>query len=251
MLKKCLFSLALCLLPVAVSAQGAVLADVVATVERPFRQDNQSSGLIRNFTAEFLQESHIASINRTQHGAGTVSFKFETAPGNPDPRAQFRWDYSRPMEQQIISDGATMWVYVPENRQVIESRLDSLQHQGDNPAMFLSSLGNLSRDFVVAWGADKVTADGNYLLLLTPRQPSPLIRRLTLEISRAAVTDWRDRHESGKVFPVVATQVTDQQGNRTTIRFERIKVNVKLRPDLFSFARPADVELVHPDQLTF
>lgn len=140
------FSLLLLSVPGIATADEVKLSDVVAALETPFKAETTRSEQISDFSANFFQESLIASIGRTQRGEGTVRFKFD-AEGDTSV-AKFFWEYRKPSVQDIISDGLTMWVYMPENRQVIESDLSQINaQQGENPVTFLSGLGNLSRDF--------------------------------------------------------------------------------------------------------
>lgn len=223
------------------------LSDVINALETPFKSQTKNSERIHDFRADFFQESHIASIDRTQHGQGTVSFKFITSATDESSLAKFRWEYREPSVQEIISDGQTMWVYLPENRQVIESDIRQINaQQGENPVTFLSGLGNLSRDFSINWGSPRMVETGGYLLLLEPRKESQFIQQIELIVSEEAISSWLTQHKTGEIFPILATLITDPSGNRTSIEFRDVQVNQKLADPLFSFERPEGVELVDP-----
>lgn len=234
-------------------ATGVELSDVVKALEIPFKAQTKPLGRIQDFTANFLQESHIASIDRTQHGEGMVSFKFLASLEGESSMAKFRWEYRKPSIQEIISDGQIMWVYIPENRQVIESDISQLNaQQGQNPVTFLSGLGNLSRDFVINWSPAKTDQAGDYILQLKPRENSQFIQQIEVVVSHEAVNSWQMQQKTGQIFPISATHITDPSGNRTTIEFHDIQVNQSLADKLFSFIRPDGVELVNPgEQLPF
>ena len=240
-------------IPVSSWAADDLLPGIISTLEIPFKAQSPENLRIRDFQAEFFQESHIAAIDRTQHGKGHVSFKFLTDPEEDSSTASFRWEYREPAVQEIISDGQTLWVYLPENRQVIESDLRQVNaRQGENPITFLSGLGDLSRDFVIALDSAGTDEDGNYLLLLEPRKESQLIRRMTVVVSRKAVDDWLARRQTGKVFPILSTRVTDALGNQTWIAFQNLEVNKGFADNEFSFTKPEGVEVVRPEeQLNF
>jgi len=247
MLTRLLISLLLLLLPTFAGAVEIRLNDVVTALETPFRSEIKPSGQIHNFRADFLQKSHIVSIGKTQHGKGKVSFSFTTTAKDNFSRAKFRWEYLEPTLQEIISDGQTMWVYMPENRQVIESNIGHFDAQkGQNPVTFLSGLGNLSQNFLIAWDSSKTDRNGNYLLQLKPRQPSQFIQLIEIVVNAKAVNSWLQKQETGKIFPIKTTIVTDPQGNRTSIQFKNVNVNQLLAEKMFSFVRPAGVELVNP-----
>ena len=96
------------LLGVAIAAQAddsapALSADaVVANVEA--RYDCES------FSAEFDQTSTLKAMNITDSATGRAVFK--------RPR-KMHWEYTNPVPQKIISDGKTLWIYKPEDNQVI------------------------------------------------------------------------------------------------------------------------------------
>ncbi len=245
--------LALFCLPSLSGATEVQLSAVVNALETPFKAQTKPLDRIQDFTADFSQESHIASIDRTQHGQGVVSFKFLAAPQDGSSIAKFRWEYHKPSVQEIISDGHLMWVYIPENRQVIESDISQVNgQQGQNPITFLSGLGNLSHDFEINWAAGKIDQAGDYLLLLKPREGSQFIQQIEVVVSHEAVNEWQKQQKTGKVFPIRVTRITDPTGNRTTIEFHDVQVNQHLADKLFSFERPEGVEIVDPGaQLTF
>lgn len=246
-----------CLLTSASNASAIGLSDVIKTLETPFKstatkdRGTATSG-IYDFQADFFQESQIASLDRVQRGRGEVSFKFQRVRIADAPLAMFRWEYREPTIQEIVSDGRTMWVYQPDNRQVIESDISQIsRHQSDNPVTFLSGLGNLSRDFNIRWGAPNTDREGNYILDLQPRRVSQLIHTLQIVVDRDAVRDYVDSNRTGEIFPILATTVNDPNGNRTTIEFHAIRVNRNLSERFFHFNRPAGVEVVRPTQEQF
>jgi outer membrane lipoprotein carrier protein len=154
----------------------------------------------------------------------------------------FRFNYTKP-KQQIVSNGKTVWYYLPENRQVIQSDAAKLFSGGNAMAMsYLTGLGHLSADFTVKLlsGPDK---KGNYQLELVPKKHNQAVAKLILTVSGEAVEKFRGG-ESEPVFPVAASVLHDQMGNRTTIEYSRIRVNRGLGNDRFSFKVPGGVEVI-------
>lgn len=249
----------LCLLPSLSMAAAVGLSDVIKTLETPFKstatkdRGTATSG-IYDFQADFFQESLIASIDRVQRGRGEVSFKFQRRRIGAAPLVMFRWEYREPITQEIVSDGRTMWVYQPDNRQVIESDISRIsRQQGENPVTFLSGLGNLSRNFHIRWATPNLDRQGNYILELQPRRISQMISKLLIVVDRNAVRDYVEKNRAGEIFPFLATTVIDPNNNRTTIEFRNIRVNRDLSARFFHFNRPAGVEVVRPtgEQLGF
>ncbi|NIR92389.1 MAG: outer membrane lipoprotein carrier protein LolA, partial [Gammaproteobacteria bacterium] len=112
-----------------ISAAFAVsLSDVINTLEVPFKDTvggEQNDYRIDDYSADFFQESKIASLDRRQRATGRVEVAFDYNEGQMGretvPTVKFRWEYEQPTTQEIVSDGETMWVYLPENNQVIQS----------------------------------------------------------------------------------------------------------------------------------
>jgi outer membrane lipoprotein carrier protein len=247
-MKKYLLLLLLLLPGVGVAADIG-LNEVVEALQQPFKagEGTGSGAVISDFQADFDQQSQIAAIERTQHGNGTVRFRFDYVPGEDRSRAMFRWDYLAPTRQEVISNAETLWVYLPENRQVIVSDIARVtQQRADNPMTFLSGLGNLGRDFSLGWASPKQDQQGNWMLELKPRQTSGMIQRLQILVDHRAVSDYVDHQRVGKYFPIRATTLIDPSNNSTTIEFLNVKFNFGIAASYFQFNPPSGVEVVHP-----
>ncbi|MDH3877689.1 MAG: outer membrane lipoprotein carrier protein LolA, partial [Desulfobacterales bacterium] len=65
------------------------------------------------FAADFIQKSTIKAMNITDMATGKVYIKY---PG------MMRWEYEKPDRQIIITDGDKLWVYRPEDNQVMTGK---------------------------------------------------------------------------------------------------------------------------------
>lgn len=242
-----LFSMSLLWSCVVGLAAEPALNDVVQALERPFRADAPSSEAIADFQAEFVQQSRLVSLDREQSGGGEVAVRFARNGEGAVPSAQFRWQYQAPAEQLIVSDGKVVWVYLPENRQVIRSDIEAtLEGQGENPMAFLTGLGNLTRDFRISWSDPARDEQGDFLLQLEPRKPSAMLRELRLAVSPQILATKHGQNGKGPVFPILWTEVTDPNGNTTRIEFKRVRTNSGLSAKQFRFEPPPGVEVVQP-----
>jgi outer membrane lipoprotein carrier protein len=232
------------LLPAIAGAANVGLRDVINALEVPFQ--GAGAGQVHDVRADFFQESRLAALDRTQRGRGTVMFRFEPGDSRRTAIAMFNWQYQEPSEQEVVSDGRTMWVYLPESRQVIESDLTLANRGGSvNPVTFLGGLGNLSRDFFISYASPNTDSEGNYILELRPKQSSPLIRNLLIVVDRGAAQE--QVNPRGRVyFPILSTTVTDPNDNQTVIEFSNIRVNRGLSRADFRFMQPPGVEVVKP-----
>lgn len=225
------------------------LQDVITTLEYPFRVTTPDNAAIHDIETVFTQESTIASLDRVQEGAGRVMLKFDRLRTDQVPRVSFRWEYDFPTRQEIVSNGQTFWVYVPENNQVIQTELEQVSEaQPDSPLTFLTGLGNLSRDFLVRWASPQYDADNNYILYLTPRKTTSTIQSLTVVVNRWAVQDYTSKKVTGQYFPIISTLAVDPNGNSTRITFDqpRMRVNRGMSDSFFNYILPAGVDVVRP-----
>ena len=264
------------------SAWAIALSDVINTLETPFQPGTAAEYRIFDYSAAFSQESKIASLDRLQRANGRVEVAFDYRPeriGRTVPAVKFHWQYDSPTTQRIVSNGKTMWVYLPENSQVIQSDIEQINKTDQNdPMAFLTGLGNLSRDFAIDWATPDRDADGNYVLEMTPHRASSLINKLIIIVDRYAVESYQNRgkeepfgdpaiappsrenYASGKSsalsgddqesnalwFPILSTAVYDPNGNSTIIEFSNLRINSGIPDTTFDFAIPAGVQVVRP-----
>ena len=67
---------------------------------------------MHDLQADFNQRTYVAALKREEKGSGELFLK------KRDGGAMFRFNYLKP-KQQIISNGKSVWFYLPENKQVI------------------------------------------------------------------------------------------------------------------------------------
>jgi outer membrane lipoprotein carrier protein len=212
--------------------EGAPLPQVVATLE-------QGYSILQDVTATFSQRTVIASIKREERGSGAMYMK------RSGSKAKFRFDYRKPQRQQIISDGSTLWYYQPDDKQVLMTSVDALFAGGNGLALaYLTGLGNVSKDFIVAFKGSGRDSQGNYLIDLVPRTKNDALKGLQLTIDKHAVDQFLAEGKPGQPFPVKAAVVTDNLGNTTNLEFTEIKTNSGLADGKFSFRPPAGVAVM-------
>ena len=286
MMNRSLFS-TLCagalLASLAAPAWAASLGDVISALETPFQTETDEKLRIYDYSADFFQESKIASLDRLQRASGEVEVAFDYQRTNTVPRVKFHWQYEQPTTQEIVSDAKTLWVYLPENNQVIQSDIEMVNRSRQNdPMTFLTGLGKLSRDFSIHWAVPNYDVEGNHVLELTPKRVSSLINKLIIVVDRYAVEAYlnpdqgEDQDASsaqpvlsvtrpsaspmgfkndpfaeaggpgGPWFPILSTTVYDPNGNSTTIEFRDLRVNFGISDMSFNFMMPAGVQVVRP-----
>jgi outer membrane lipoprotein carrier protein len=148
----------------------------------------------------------------------------------------------------IVSDGATVWFYQPDNRQVVVSQLTEAVGSGSVALNYLTGIGRVTKDFRTSFIGEGRDRKGNYLLELTPRQEGQMLAKLQLTVAAEAVEQFQKNGQVEGLFPVVASVVHDQLGNRTTIEFSKPRVNRGIGDGRFSFKAPDGVEVVRIGQ---
>jgi outer membrane lipoprotein-sorting protein len=240
----------------------AGLGDVIAAVEAPFRVGSDGNPELTAVEADFFQRSTIADKKREMRADGRMFLK----PATGDLPLKFRFDYYRPTRQEVVCDGRTLWIYLPENHQVIQSDVaefldpqinDPLRSRGVN---FLQGLGRISKDFFITFAERATDLEGNFNLELRPQRSSVMIEKMFITVKRDAVL----RRVGGlpkfnapaalppeqQLFAILATTVVDHDGNSTTMEFSNVRVNEMMSDLTFSFEPPADARLVRPPTST-
>lgn len=188
--------------------------------------------------ADFRQGTYIATLKREEKGSGELFLKKKGG------SAQFRFNYSKP-KQQIISNGRTVWYYLPDNKQVILTDTAKLFAGGNGMALsYLTGLGSLSDDFDIKLLAETADKKGNFQLELTPKKANQSVAKLHLFVSGAAVEKADSKPGGAAFFPLTSSVLFDHLGNRTTIEFSKIRLNSGLGDSRFSFKAPVGVEVI-------
>lgn len=190
----CAGLLSLCItIPAHAAQQVKVgLKDVIATVEKSFKAGSNGQAPISDFTADFVQRTLMKKDSREMRGDGVAYVK----PATASSPLMFRFQYYRPYPQEIVCDGNSLWIYHPENREVILSDVSFIYNRpGFNPdrdsaVNFLQGLGRISKDFHINFASGMYDSVGNYVLELTPRRAMINIRRILLVVSRDSVISY-------------------------------------------------------------
>ncbi len=292
---RCLLLMVLVLLagsnPVLAAAEPHIgLNDVIATVEKSFRTTSEVANPTRQnqvlappiatFSANFFQRTLLAT-GRELRADGQVTVQM------PDGRhpLRYRFEYFRPSQQEIVSNGRSLWIYHPENREVILADVSILypNYQQDSAVNFLQGLNRISKDFLVNFASGMNDSAGNYVLELQPRRSMLDIQRLLVVVNRVSVAAYKNGtvalntpasvpspRNQGMIpqprspfgtqpsfgslasdqFPLLSTTVYDHNGNSTTVEFTNVEVNSRLMESFFDFMIPGGVQVVRPNERT-
>ncbi len=136
---------------------------------------------------------------------------------------RFRWDYTEPENQQIIADGAQIWMIDPDLEQVsVQSQESALK---GTPAMLLISGEPVSKHFEVI---DIGESQGFDWVELIPRDQESQFERVLLAF-----------HDN----LLQRMEMTDTFGQITRFQFYDIKQNVTFEDVFFEYQRPEYFDL--------
>jgi outer membrane lipoprotein carrier protein len=142
---------------------------------------------------------------------------------NIEKPMKFAWVVTQPYEQQVISDGETLWVYDPDLEQATYQAVDEqIQH---SPAMILSQpRATLSTDYQVIGAA--LGASTVYRLL--PLDDQSVFSEMEMTLVDQAIE---------------SIVVNDSLGQRTVITFEDFVANEPIDASVFEFNPPVGTDL--------
>ncbi|CAB5094839.1 hypothetical protein D3OALGA1CA_5409 [Olavius algarvensis associated proteobacterium Delta 3] len=174
------------------------------------------------FSARFDQESTLKAMDITDTASGGVWFR------RPE---MMRWEYETPERQVIVSDGVTLWIYRPEDNQVMLGDASAYFGEGRG-ASFLSDIRLVKKKFDVQL-LDDESAD-THSVKMTPREKSHDLASVRLTIDK-------------KTFDIVQVITANVYGDETRIRFNTFKYNQDLGASLFFFDIPKGVDVIRLD----
>ena len=168
----------------------------------------------KDFSAGFRQHYTYVAIGRVEESEGVVQVK---KPG------RVRWDYAKPDRRTLYIEDRTLWIWRPDDQEAQVKR-DFGGEQLSSAFTFLWGKGNLLKDFSPrAVPAPEGLPKGD-ALELTPIKPMPGIEKLLFVVARDG--------------QVLASVVTNPQGDINQIVFTGAKIDQGLSDSLFHFAPP-------------
>ena len=211
----------LVLVMLAAPARG--LAAAKPAVEDVVRRLQERYDRTSDFVADFRQTVEVPTLERALESNGRVFYK---RPG------RMRWEFQKPEQQTIVADGTTLWVYQPEQEQVLKAPFRAA-FRSTTPVSFLFGVGKLEQDFRPSvMSADEQTVR----LRLEPKKKDADIGLLVLTVAR-------------ETWDIRGAEVTDPLGNVTRLEFTNLEREVGLEDGRFRFDVPDGVDVVESPDL--
>jgi outer membrane lipoprotein carrier protein len=179
----------------------------------------------QDLSAQFHQTATNRALGQVQEASGVFLAK---RPG------MMRWAYEKPETRLFVTDGKTLWVYSPSDKQVVVQDIANAL-TSRLPLSFLTGNCNLATDFDMALVENAGTRGlpTAHILDLKPKQPEAGITRMLLEVTT-------------KGYTVEKTTLFDAYGNTTAITLTQLKLNTSLDDQLFRFIPPSGITVVTP-----
>jgi len=216
-LKHCL---AFWLAALAVGGAVSPVPSAAQDVRQTARAVDDHYNHLRSLEAEFTETYRGAGIERVE--SGTLWLK--------KPR-KMRWEYRSPDVKLFVSDGQSVWFYLPAERQLRKTELRKLDDLR-SPMAFLLGKTKLENELQgLSRAVDQSPVDaGDIVLRGVPQAMAGEVAEVQLEVTSS--------HQIARIV------LFELDGAATEFRFSGWKENVDLSDSRFKFTPPAGVETV-------
>ncbi len=193
------------------AGQEALLQRIIEGIEQRYA--------VPGFSADFTQSSTIKALDLTDTASGRAMFMHP---------AKMRWEYDQPEKKIYISDGTTLWVYSPDQNQVMVGRAPEF-FKGGQGASFLSDIQSLRRQFVIALAPQQ--AEGTHTLKLLPREKNIDLARIFLTVD-------------AETFVVSRVDTVNDYDDETRIMLSNVRFEQSPDPAQFHFTVPPGADVL-------
>lgn len=174
----------------------------------------------------FYEQTHAMSAHFKQVITDNKGRKVQQVDGSMMLKRpnMFRWDYNKPFEQQIISDGKQVFLYDTELEQVTVRTLS--QAIGSSPAALLAGGADVEKFFTLR----EVKKPGDLSwVLATPKNKDSGFERVFLGFKDGTLS---------------AMEMLDTFGQTTSVTFSLVDMHPKVKVEQFLFKMPKGVDVV-------
>ena len=201
--------------PSSASAADDTIDTIIAGVESRYN--------VPGFTADFDQESILKAMAVTDTASGRLMVR---QPG------KMHWEYLVPDPQTIVTDGNDLWVYRPEENQVLVGKAPSFFGEGKG-AGFLSNIKTIRKSFQIS--LEPSEDPKLYRLKLVPNKSSVDLMAVKLDIAK-------------KTFDLVRIITFNVYGDETRIDLKNVNFDNPPPEALFRFDVPEGADVLQMNQ---
>lgn len=182
----------------------------------------------KSFSADFEQASRLIALEVTEIATGKAWFSH--------PR-KMKWAYQSSDNHEIITNGKSLWIYRPEENQVMIADAGQFFQSGSGGA-FLADIRKIRKEFTIEPGKlggkpGEKSGDNFAQLVLTPKKPTQELAKIRLTVNL-----------SGYEIPVVETE--NMYGDTTKFIFTNIQFST-FDEQIFEFTPPPGTEIIEMD----
>jgi len=169
----------------------------------------------KTFQANFIQLTYMGNSSSPRKTVGRVMMM---RPG------KFRWETKKPINQTIIANGETLWIYDAELQQATQQTVSNTA--ATNPAALLSGdVSTLIKQYTIS----KINRRGAVWFQLTPKSKDSSFTLVQMQFLKGRLENmW----------------LKNNLGQASRFHFYNIHVNVHLNEDLFIFKLPPGADLL-------
>ncbi|MEE4365441.1 MAG: outer membrane lipoprotein carrier protein LolA [Desulfotignum sp.] len=171
----------------------------------------------KSFSADFFQTSTLAALDIEETASGKALFSH---PG------KMKWQYLSPERHDIITNGTDLWIYRPEENQVMQGDAVRFFQSGAGGA-FLSDISLIRKNYTVSV---KEATDDWVELLLEDQADNPDIQRIIIRVSRSR-------------FLISSVTTENAFGDTTHFAFTDIRFQ-SIPDERFDFTIPSGVNIL-------
>ena len=198
--------------PVSAFGSDSVKEDILTALEKKYTG--------KSFEADFTQVSRLAALDITERASGRATFSH---PG------KMIWQYLEPEQHEIITNGESLWIFRPQENQVMQGNAAQFFKAGAGGA-FLSDISLIRKNYTIK--VKEVTAD--YVEIdLVAKWKNPDITSIIIRISQ----------KKSEIVRVVTYNLYD---DTTLFEFSNIQFK-KIDPGIFEFKVPSGVNIIDMD----
>ena len=184
---------------------------ILAAVEARYKE--------QAFSCAYYQKSTLKALDIVEDAWGRAFFSH---PG------KMRWEYNAPEVHEIVTDGIRLWIYKPDEKQVMEGDAARFFKGGAGGA-FLSDIGMVRKSYTLFVSENNLDPAAVYLTLV-PIEENPDIASIKVRVMK----------EENVIQQIITTNI---YGDTTEIIFSEIQFQ-ELSDDLFYFQVPDGVDVI-------
>jgi outer membrane lipoprotein carrier protein len=176
---------------------------------------------MKDFQARFIQFSK-NSVNQSPADEGHLYLTRDK---------KMRVDYEKPEEKYFVSNGKTLFTYIPANRQVTQDPVkDSMAEQF--PMMFLIGRSGLRKEFPkIERRSTRPLIDGDQVLWLTPNRKNQDIERIEIQVNP-------------RTYLIDRMTILNTDKSSTDFAFFEIEINQNIPASKFEFTPPPGIRVI-------